>query len=507
MTNVILEHLEDSDVPESEEDEPAGTNDPDYVPNLHFNDRRGRQRERVQLPTYIKTPGAKRKFVRAVRAGTFKAAVGLIDPPATGYTGRLTPHNVRYKHFGFLGSEECTECNALFYKTEGIKSTTQPGYLQCCQHGKVKVEPPVIPDLIKRLLDPKNKLHKEFLKNIRTYNNYFAMASFQGRFVNLEKNFPHVVKLHGQIQVLLNHVEPKDYEPRSARVQKIMKSQMFFVDPSDAKKSRDAYEPNRRLDPDTVLKLNKLLSEVNVLYQSFDRMAAILKKAKREWARNNDGEMPPNIKLVFKRRANDPSRILFRPTGATYEDLRYEEPVEGGNTEIAAVFDSNHRPTNVPLWVSQHGKPVKLGPRNPLREPLLYPLMYPDGKPMWYQDDAHRRDQTAVQNKITIRQYYSFMLHLRRKKYLQRMYGALTQQWIVEGWVRVEDSDLDYIKNLDYLRVSTRPNLTKFLNTLAEREGMDLGREIKLPSSFSHSPAQMQRYYMNSIQMVRVSQI
>jgi hypothetical protein len=87
------------------------------------------------------------------------------------------------------------------------------------------------------------------------------------------------------------------------------------------------------------------------------------------------------------------------------------------------------------------------------------------------------------------------------------MLGSLTQQWIIEGWVRVEDDEIMFLRSLDNLRISTRPNLTKFLTDLAAREGMDLGREMKLPSSFSHSPAQMQRYYMNAVQMVRVSTV
>jgi hypothetical protein len=71
--------------------------------------------------------------------------------------------------------------------------------------------------------------------------------------------------------------------------------------------------------------------------------------------------------------------------------------------------------------------------------------------------------------------------------------------------VRVEDSDIEFIKKLDCMRVSTRPGLTKWMQDIAYKEGLDVGREYKLPMSFSHSPGQMQRHYMNSIQMVRVS--
>lgn len=500
LTAILLERLHDLDLPESDDEDPPADNDPDFTPHPNSHINRGRGRKKVRVPDYIKSKWVREKYLKAVNLGTLRAAKGKLDP--------LTSVKARYKSFGFLGTERCTECKALFFKGEGIRSKTKPGFLQCCQHGKVHFDPPTMPEWYRELVDKDSPMRKEFLKYIRNMNNYFALATFQGKFACLTPNFPHVVKLHGQIQVLLHQGEPKNYVPRSEQAQRIMHSQMFFVDPADAQKNRDAFEPNRRLNADLVLKIHDMMKECNALYRSFERMATLVKKAKREWKEKNPGEMPPDIKLVFKRRAGDSSKITFRPTGgATFDTLRHEEPtaLEGGNTEIAAVFNSNERPVNVPLWVCQQGRPVKMGPRNPLREPLLYPLMYPDGLPTWYTDTPHRRNQTGVQNRVTIRQYYSFLLHLRKKKYLQRMLGALTQQWIVEGWVRVEDSDLDYIKNLDYLRVSTRPQLTKFLSNLAEREGMDLGKEIKLPSSFSHSPAQMQRYYMNSIQMVRVS--
>jgi hypothetical protein len=455
----------------------------------------------VPIPTFVRVNGATacKKFVRAFNAKTLLAAQRKknVSPP----------RETEYKSFGFLGTEVCEMCEAYFFRGEGIKSKKKgvKGFLQCCQHGKVKFDPPIIPPVIADLLEKGSTQRKHFLQHIRTYNTYFAMASFQAKFARLEHNYPHVVKLHGQYLALVDQATPKGYVPRADHVQKIMQSQMLFVDPKDADMNREAFEPNRNLQKDVIAKLFEMLQKSNQLVQSYQRMAVLVEKAKKEWSANNDGERPPTIKLVFKRSAQDTSKIMFRPSGSTYMDVRHEAPVALGNTEIAAVFDTSERPVNVPLYICQEGKAVKLGPRNPLREPLLYPLMYPDGEPKWYKETPHEHSVTAVANKVTLRQYYSFMLHLRKEGYLQRMLGTLTQQWIVEGWVRCEDSDLEYIKNLDYLRVSTRPKLTKILTTIAESEGLDLGREIKLPSSFNHSPAQMQRYYMNSIQMVRVN--
>jgi hypothetical protein len=468
--------------------------DPDYVPTS--TPRKGTPRSRSNVPRSIKNKWQRQKYQMAVRAGTFKSA-----------KGRLDPHAVAYKNFGFIGNEECSECGALFFEGEGIKSKELPGFLQCCRHGKVHFDAPDIPEEYAQLLNKNNNKRKEFLQHIRTYNNYFALAAFQAKFAKFEMNFPHVIKLHGQVRVLLHPAEPQNYVPGKEAPQRIMQGQCFFVDPADAQKNRDAFAPNQVLDPDTVLKLDAILRKFNKLYKSYERMATLLEKAKREWERDNPGERPPNLKMVFKRRANDTARIKFRAKGDTFDTYRLEEPVEGGVGEVAVVYDTPHRPVDAAVWVQQKGKPVRLGPRNELREPLLYPLLYPTGEAHWYSEMGHRRDQTGVHNKVTLRQYYSFILHLRKKGYLQKMLGTLTQQWIVEGWVRVEDSDINYLKNLDCLRISTRPKLTAFLEDLAEREGMDLGRELKLPASFSHSPAQMQRNYMNAIQMVRVSTI
>jgi Helitron helicase-like domain at N-terminus len=491
MTMVYLDRLESDNAPTGAkgDDEDSAPDDMAADPDFQPYGERRRRTEKVPVPDYIESKWARQKFKKAVKTDTLRAA-----------RGRLSSHKTRYKNFGFLGSEQCSECGAFFYKGEGIKGKGKEGFLQCCQHGKVFVDPPVIPKEIIDLLDDTNPLHKHFLRNIRTYNHYFAMAAFQGKFARLRNNFPYVVKLHGQIRVLIHHVQ-------IGKNKKVMPSQMQFVDPTEATRSRDAYGPNKDLDDDILDRLDRLLKEHNELVKSFKRMSSLLEKAKKDWSAENNDERPPTMKLVFKRDAKQTTKIRFRPTGGRYEDVLHDQPtpLPNGNSEIAAVFNSNLNPQDCPLWICEQGKPVQLDPRNPLREPLLYPLIYLKGEAQWHYDDPHRKNPTAVANTVTLRQYYSFMLYLRKEQYLQKMLGALTQQWIVEGWVRVEDSDLNFLKKLDYLRVSTRPKLTKILQDLANAEGMDLGKEIKLPMSFSHSPGQMQRHYMNSIQMIRVS--
>jgi hypothetical protein len=241
-----------NDDEEEEEDRDDRAIDPTYRPSRPQSARR-------QYPYYVKDSWTKRKYRTAVASGTFKSASGQLDS-----------QNVAYKHFGLLGGETCGSCNAVFFTGEGIRNNSDKNdtsFLQCCQHGKVEVPHIPIPEKMVKLLDKTKAERKDFLKNIRHYNNYFALASFQAKFAKLQNNFPYVVKLHGQITVLLHQAEPNNYVPKSDQVQRIMQGQFFFVDPEDARRNRENYEPNKLLKADIVLMLDSLLQELNVLYR------------------------------------------------------------------------------------------------------------------------------------------------------------------------------------------------------------------------------------------------
>ncbi|KAL8616073.1 hypothetical protein ACOMHN_064623 [Nucella lapillus] len=87
----------------------------------------------------------------------------------------------------------CTHCGALKWKRE------TPG--MCCAGGKVRLSPfGIPPEPLKSLLTGTSPDSKNFLDNLRNYNNCFQMTSFgvTKEFVR-EQGFIPTFKVHGQV--------------------------------------------------------------------------------------------------------------------------------------------------------------------------------------------------------------------------------------------------------------------------------------------------------------------
>ena len=84
----------------------------------------------------------------------------------------------------FLGTRDkvCRWCDALMWTAERVKNSakSRPAFGRCCQHGKVKLPPlSPTPAVLADLLLGRINLHlwRDFVENIRKYNNAFAMTS------------------------------------------------------------------------------------------------------------------------------------------------------------------------------------------------------------------------------------------------------------------------------------------------------------------------------------------
>jgi len=108
--------------------------------------------------------------------------------------------------------------------------------------------------------------------------------------------------------------------------------------------------------------------------------------------------------------------------------------------------------------------------------------------------------------KLKLNQYYSYRQFRRRPLQLEHLVGKLAQQWWIDAYIRVEDKNLDYYRTyVNKLLSTTRKKLEDFLRRNAEEMELDIGKLVNLPSSFTHSQANMMRLYNNCIETVRVS--
>jgi hypothetical protein len=68
----------------------------------------------------------------------------------------------------------CNFCHAKHFRAE---QPTDKLFTQCCQKGKVILEPIQIAPLLQELMSGKHKYSKNFLENIRSFNSALAFAS------------------------------------------------------------------------------------------------------------------------------------------------------------------------------------------------------------------------------------------------------------------------------------------------------------------------------------------
>ena len=73
-----------------------------------------------------------------------------------------------YKVPSLFKQKPCKKCGALRFPTEQKKA------MFCCKNGKIDLPKPEMPEKLKDLLQN----NKDFLNNIRLYNNSFCLATF-----------------------------------------------------------------------------------------------------------------------------------------------------------------------------------------------------------------------------------------------------------------------------------------------------------------------------------------
>ncbi|XP_021974947.1 uncharacterized protein LOC110870055 [Helianthus annuus] len=137
--------------------------------------------------------------------------------------------------------------------------------------------------------------------------------------------------------------------------------------------------------------------------------------------------------------------------------------------------------------------------------PLQYPLLFIHGESGW-SPDLRLRDRNQSQNKkMTMNMYYSYLLHDRSNVYsLLLRGGRLLQQYIVDAYVCIEES------RLDYYRMNQNVFRTEFLQGVhdavqrGDTEGRDIGKRIVLPSSFIGGPRYMYKHYQDALAICRV---
>ena len=203
---------------------------------------------------------------------------------------------------------------------------------------------------------------------------------------------------------------------------------------------------------------------------------------------------------------------LFRPDHVAqpgnYMPNRYDTNASGG--QIAAIFtaDTDGFPGHIYVTVKPVGQDLQeLNFNNPLVDPLSYPLLFPYGTTGFNSGIKHNRGalrSNRVGN-VSIREFYAHRLSF-RANCANSIFktSKLFQQYIVDAYVKMERSRLDYLQmNQEKLRAQSYRGLMDHLEIVSLDENRQIGSLCILPSSFVGGERYMRQCYQDAMAIVR----
>ncbi|XP_074314952.1 uncharacterized protein LOC141651129 [Silene latifolia] len=169
-------------------------------------------------------------------------------------------------------------------------------------------------------------------------------------------------------------------------------------------------------------------------------------------------------------------------------------------------------------------------------DPLQYPLLFPYGEGGWVQglrkiapqltqggvgahniipselnltvadlleDESNRLNQAygPKDKVISCRRYYCYKLQNRPGNMLLRT-GRSFQQYVVDMYVKIENTRLDYFRNnQETIRAELYQGIIDTVGT-GENRAANIGKRVILPPTFLEGPRDMKKRYLNSMALV-----
>ena len=202
------------------------------------------------------------------------------------------------------------------------------------------------------------------------------------------------------------------------------------------------------------------------------------------------------------------------------------------NAEIGAIVDEVGN-TNANGYkhdiVVQHvgGPTITLPSNHRLVDPLTYPLLFPRGDNGWGLGCVPLIRSKGKQTHVSAHQYLKYRCQHRKDGHDYHMlHGRLTQEWIINNFLKIESDRLDYLQSEagqkklradKYKEVKKAKRLNRFVIIVMSiliccnvmiplmfviRLGQS-GRHIVLPSSYRGSPRDNVQRYGDSMAIVR----
>ncbi|KAG7986452.1 hypothetical protein I3843_03G080700 [Carya illinoinensis] len=391
----------------------------------------------------------------------------------------------------------CKHCKAkrFFHETNSF----------CCADGSISLATNDVPDQLYNLFVSNTAESIQFRTYVRTYNNKFAFTSFGVKFDrNLcQRNRGiYTFRAQGQIYHYLPNLVPSDGQPSNL--------QLYFYDTEHEFENRIV--DSIRMNPSIIAQLMDIL-RVNP-YSTFFRSISDLSNLEYQ-------------KICIKSNPGLDQRVFNAPT----------------SSEVAAIWvenDDSEHSTPRDIFVFNH-----IGGSHLVQyyfgcyDPLQYPLLFPFGDIGWHQgiqrinkrsasvstnnstaellnphqstsaEQLLRREQQVLNRKrkdptVSCREYYCYKLQIRENlKSILLISGQLLQQFVVDMYVKIQTSRLDYFRcNQQHIRSELYQGIVDSID-LGETNASRIGKRIILPLSFIGGPRDMKKRYMEAMTLVQ----
>lgn len=469
----------------------------DKVRRAHLSDT---QRERIRLRHRVANIRERQQFAsmtpEQVTRTTNEDVPHINDILATNedvpYIGDILEANVNAHNCGPMDTI-CEFCQAKHFVAE---QPPDKCFTQCCHKGKVKLDNIRSAPVIEQLMKGQHVHSKNFMQNIRSINSALAFASMGANIAPPPGYGPYCFRINGQIYHRSGALHPANGEQRKF-------VQLYILDPDEAADQRMRIKENSKCNPSLIQELSIFMCQHNPFADACKMLYEVEQECIHDAALH--GVEPGKVTMAIVQDRKSDVR-------------RYNAP---RNNEVAVIFlnDNGEPPLDRDLLI--HCRPNENCPNNrmterisildPNLEPLVYPLLFPFGDQSWGIDIPLKRRPTALRNiaanprtRVSQLQYYGYRLSVRNEFNPFLSAGKLTQQYLVDAYVKTEANRLNYIRqNQPKLRVEKYTGLMDHLNNSAAEQGVLPGRTVILPSSFQGSPRNMAQNYQDAMAIVR----
>ncbi|XP_074266064.1 uncharacterized protein LOC141588525 [Silene latifolia] len=405
-------------------------------------------------------------------------------------------------------AQSCTKCLA--------KRIASESRTFCCGDGTIVLPSNSYPVALSRLYTSPDPLSTHFRKYARLYNNLFAFSSIGGKTYADTQQGIYVFKLHGQIYHNVPDLVPTDGNPKYL--------QLYFYD--------GQHEAANRSGCFSDLDQNVIDILMNITQSNpYARFFRSLKNV----------NVTDNTQIRIQKNPTRDQRVSNVPTSdevaVIWADDTTLGETSGPHILVTGRSQASHR------IMHYYG----------CYDPLQYPLLFPCGECGWHQGlkkriiqadtastshssmtlalitntasssqgemplpstfenaegllnaEEQRSSQRpgSQERNVSCREYYCYKLQNRPGNMLLRA-GRCLQQYVVDMYVKLENTRLDYFRNnQDTIRSELYQGLLDTIDA-GEQCAANVGRRVNLPATYIGGPRDMKRRYLNAMALVQ----